>query len=341
LETILIVDDELPICRLLSKILSTADYHCLTAGDAQKAREVLATNRVSLLLSDINMPGESGLDLVRYALNEFPDLAAIMVSAVDDQMVAKSMLEAGVFDFITKPIDRNRVIVSVANACHRRNLEIANRRHRESLEETVAAQTESLRNALDSLKNSFDGITQVLANILETKDPYTAGHQKRVAKLAVAIASEMGLSPDEVQAIHIAGTIHDLGKISVPSEILAKPGQLSEIEFEMIKTHSAVGYNILKDIEFPWPIADIVHQHHEKLNGSGYPQGLSGNDILIEARILCVADVFEAMASHRPYRPALSMEITKDELRKNRATLYESAAVDACVSLIEEKGYTL
>jgi len=338
---ILIVDDEAPIRSLLSQTLAAVGYECRTAADAGEARKVLAADEVDLLLSDINMPGESGLDLVRHALSESPELAVIMVTAIDDHIVANSMLEAGVFDYIAKPIDRNRVLISVANACRRKSLEMSNRQYRESLEQKVAEQTESLQQTLTQLRNAFDGITQAIVHIVETRDPYTAGHQKRVARLAGAIATEMSCPRKTIDGVINAGNIHDLGKISVPSEVLSKPGRLTSIEFELIKTHSAVGHEILKDIDFPWPIADIIHQHHEKIDGSGYPQGISGDDILIEARILTVADVLEAMASHRPYRPALGIDIAIDELMKNRGSLYEPAAVDACVSLLQDKGYDL
>ncbi len=178
-----------------------------------------------------------------------------------------------------------------------------------------------------------------MALTVESRDPYTAGHQQRVANLARAIAQEMGLPRDRVDGIRMAGVIHDVGKVSVPAEILSKPGRITEIEFSIIKTHAQVGYDILKNIDFPWPIADMVLQHHEKMNGTGYPSGLSGDAIMPEARVLVVADVVEAMVSHRPYRPALGIDSALDEIRKNRGVLYDGDAVDACLRLFEEKGF--
>ena len=185
----------------------------------------------------------------------------------------------------------------------------------------------------------LEGTVQAIATTVEMRDPYTAGHQRRVAQLAAAIAVEMGLPEEQAHGIHLAGTIHDLGKIQTPAEILSKPGKLSTTEFSLIKEHAQNGYEILKDIEFPWPIAQMVLQHHERLDGSGYPQGLQGNEILLEARIMAVADVVEAMASHRPYRPGLGIDAALAEITKGHSTYYDVNAVDACARLFREKGF--
>jgi putative nucleotidyltransferase with HDIG domain len=180
---------------------------------------------------------------------------------------------------------------------------------------------------------------KVIAAMVEMRDPYTSGHQQRVADLARAIAIEMGLEEEKVNGLHFAALIHDLGKIRVPAEILSKPGRLTESEFSLIQTHSQIGYDVLKDIQFPWPVAQIVLQHHERLDGSGYPQGLKGDAIIPEARILIVADVVEAMASHRPYRPGLGLTAAMDEIKKNRGKFYDPDVVDACVRLFAENKY--
>lgn len=199
---------------------------------------------------------------------------------------------------------------------------------------------EELKDTLQKLRATLGATVQAMAIIVETRDPYTAGHQKRVASLARAVAQEMGLSRNTVDGIRVAGLIHDIGKISVPAEILSKPTKLTDIEFNIIKVHSEAGYNILKDIDFPWPVADIVLQHHEKLDGSGYPKGLKDKEILIEAKILIVADVVEAMASHRPYRPAQGIEVALEEIEKNKGILYDSETVEACLSLFREKQFS-
>ncbi len=198
---------------------------------------------------------------------------------------------------------------------------------------------EELRKSFEKLRMAMNGIIQAMALTVETRDPYTAGHQQRVADLARAMAQEMDLAEDQVDALRMAGTVHDLGKIGIPAEILSKPVELSDIELKLIMNHPQISYNILKDIDFPWPVAQIVLQHHERINGSGYPLGLSGDDILLEARILTVADVVEAIASHRPYRPAHGIDIALEEIAINKGILYDQNAVNACLRLFNEKGY--
>jgi PAS domain S-box-containing protein/putative nucleotidyltransferase with HDIG domain len=198
---------------------------------------------------------------------------------------------------------------------------------------------EELKESYLKLQKALKSTIQAIALILEKRDPYTAGHQKRMTKLACAIAEEISLSPDKIERLYIAGIIHDIGKINVPTEILSKPGRLGEIEFTLIKTHPQVGSDILKEMELPEEVSSIVLQHHERMDGSGYPSGLSGEAILREARILAVADVVEAMASHRPYRPALGLDQALEEITKNKGKLYDPEVVDACLKLFKEKGF--
>ena len=198
---------------------------------------------------------------------------------------------------------------------------------------------DELRENVERLKKVMSGVIRAIDVIVETRDPYTAGHQHQVSRLASTIATEMGLPAETVEAIYVAASIHDLGKIYVPSEILSKPGRISDIERGFIRTHPQVGYDILKSIDFPWPIAEIVLQHHERMNGSGYPRGLKDGDIRIEARIIGLADVVESMGSHRPYRPTLGIEKALDEIRTNRGILYDSDVVDICLALFQEKGF--
>jgi len=195
---------------------------------------------------------------------------------------------------------------------------------------------EALKKSRDDLHSSLEETVKSLALAAEKRDPYTAGHQMRVDMLACAIAREMGLMEEKIEGLHFAALLHDIGKISLPSEYLAKPARLSAQERAIIKCHTEVGYDILKNIPFPWPVAQIVYQHHEHLDGSGYPQGLTGKDLLLEAKILTVADVVEAMSSHRPYRPSLGLETALDEIRTGRGILYDAESVDACLRLIAE-----
>jgi PAS domain S-box-containing protein len=200
---------------------------------------------------------------------------------------------------------------------------------------------EKLQQTLESLRKAVVTTVQVLVSAIETRDTYTAGHQSRSANLACAIALEMGLAQEKIEGIQMAGIIHDIGKLSIPGEILSKSTKLKEIEFSLIKQHSRSGYEMLKNVESPWPLAEIVYQHHERINGTGYPRNLKGDEILMESRILAVADVIEAMASHRPYRPTLGIEAALDEIEKNKGILYDAAVVNACLRLFREKGYQL
>ncbi|MFO7984617.1 MAG: response regulator [Desulfatiglandaceae bacterium] len=198
-----------------------------------------------------------------------------------------------------------------------------------------------LKLSMETLKKSLFGTIQAMALLVERRDPYTAGHQKRVNSLACAIANEMDLDKKRLEGLSMAALIHDIGKIALPAAILSKPTHLNDMEFSLLKRHPQVAYEILNTIDFPWPLAKIVIQHHERMDGSGYPNGLSGDQIMMEARILAVADVVEAMASHRPYRPALGIDAALKEISANRGTLYDEKVVDTCLFLFKEKGFQL
>jgi len=195
------------------------------------------------------------------------------------------------------------------------------------------------KQAEEKLKKTMDATIDTMSNMIEAKDPYTAGHQQRVSQLTTAIAKELNLSPDKIEGIRIASLIHDIGKISVPTEILSKSIALSDLEFSLIKEHSQIGYDILKPIDFSYPVAQIVLQHHERINGTGYPNNLKGGEILLEAKIMAVADVVEAMSSHRPYRPALGINKALEEISENRGILYDPKVVDVCLKLFKKKGF--
>jgi putative two-component system response regulator len=192
-----------------------------------------------------------------------------------------------------------------------------------------------------SVLKLFDGTVEAIAALYEKRDPYTAGHQRRVAQLACAIARKMGLPEEQIYSIHITGVVHDIGKIAVPGDILSKSGKLSTEEFNIVKTHPQVAYEVLRTLEFPWPVAETILQHHERLDGSGYPNGICGEDIILEARILCVADVVESMISHRPYRPALGKKKAIKEIMQNSGILYDPRVADACYKISNNGGFKL
>jgi len=198
---------------------------------------------------------------------------------------------------------------------------------------------ERLQQSYARLQKNLDEIVHAMSLATEERDPYTAGHQKRTTELAVALAGELGLCEHQIKGVQMAGLIHDMGKISIPAEILSKPGKLNEVEMQLVRRHPQAAFEILKQIDFPWPVGLIVLQHHEKMDCSGYPQGLAGEEILLEARILCVADVIESIESHRPYRPGLGIDTALEEISKNRGILYDPDAVDACLRLFKEKNF--
>jgi len=231
------------------------------------------------------------------------------------------------------------LLLNIHNVLRRRVLEIENRVHRENLERLVAKRTVHLRAALNRWQGAMRGIVGSISLAVEARDPYTAGHQRNVARIACGIAEKLSFSKHQIEGVRMAALIHDLGKISIPVEILSKPSRFSNIEFSLIKEHPTVGYRILKDIEFPWPLAEMVYQHHERINGSGYPRGLSGDKMLEEAKILGVSDVVEAMASDRPYRPAVGMDAAVEEISENSGVIYDSCVVDAFILFLKENGH--
>jgi putative nucleotidyltransferase with HDIG domain len=199
---------------------------------------------------------------------------------------------------------------------------------------------QELQQSFESLKKAMGSTIQAISMTVEMRDPYTSGHQQRVANLAKAIAKELELPESQIESIYMAAAIHDIGKISLPAEILVKPIPLSDIEISLVQAHAQAGYDILKGIEFPWAIADIVLQHHERMDGSGYPRGLAGDKIVFEARIICVADVVETMASHRPYRPSIGIDKALEEIADHKGVLYDPRVVDACLKIFSEKGFS-
>ena len=338
---VLIVDDEKNIRVTLRTFLQDEGYAVEVAEDAARAQQLLSSGVWDVVVSDIAMPSVSGVDLLKAIRAAAPDVQVIMMTGEPTVETATEAVRAGASDYLTKPVGKHAMLRAVAAAVQmkqivdeKRRLEGQNRRYQETLEQLVAKRTEELRRALD-------GFIHAMAAAVESRDPYTAGHQHRVAELARRIAQEMGLPEGRVLATYYAGLIHDLGKISVPAELLTSPAKLSKAAMDIIREHPTTGFEILKTIPFPWAIAEIVRQHHERLDGSGYPQGLSGSAIAIEARILAVADVVEAMASHRPYRPALGIDAALHEITEHRSALYDAEAVDACVRLFRERGFLL
>lgn len=333
---ILAIDDTPASLRLLTDILSGEGYKVRSAINGELALRAAATEAPQLVLLDVNMPEMDGFEVCR-RLKQDPhlrDVPVIFVSALSDTPEKLKGFELGGVDYVTKPFQRDELLARV-----RTHLELHHLRHH--LEEMVEERTRSLRESEARLKRNLLETVAAIAAIVELRDPYTAGHQRRVGQLATAIAHELNLPEQVIEGLSVAAVIHDVGKLNIPSEILSKPGRLTDLEFSVIKQHAEAGYGILKEINFPWPVADIVRQHHERLDGSGYPHGLRGDAIRIEARILAVADVIEAMAAHRPYRPSLGIDAALAEIEAKKGSQYDPTVGDAALRLFREKGFRL
>ena len=359
--SILIIDDEEAILDIMTMMLEDEGYDLQTANSAEEGLKILkASPNFSLIISDQLMPGMTGVQFFTQAKEICPNaLRVLLTGYTDTDAIIDAINSGGIHLYLTKPWRRDELLYSINQMLSRAELIIENHRLDElvkkqnvelielnrHLEEKVRLKTLHLDQRAEELKASFEKIRIILegtvlamSKIVESRDPYTAGHEQHVARIASLIAERMNLPDDQVEAIRVAGSLHDIGKIAVPSEILTKPGRLSRLEMEMVKTHCQNAYDILKTIEFPYPIAQIILQHHERIDGSGYPQGLRGKDILLEARIIGVADVLEAMSSHRPYRPALGIETAIDEITRNRGILYDDDVVDTCVLIYKSEG---
>jgi putative two-component system response regulator len=321
IQQVLVVDDEEGYRTMVQQFLHRLGYTCDIAPNAFEALGAADRAHFDLVISDIRMKGKDGLELTRDTLARYPDTVFIIMTGHTSEYSYSDIINAGAADFIAKPFHTEELKAKI---------------DRIEREKQVVHE---LRTANKALHTTLDDTIAALASLLEMRDPYTAGHQHRVASLACAMAEEMGLPDLVIDVIRMAGSVHDIGKISVPSEILSKPSRLNENEMNLIKDHSNVGFAILSKVRFQSPVAEIVRQHHERMNGSGYPEGLSGQHILLEARILSVADVVEAISSHRPYRPALGIDKALEEILRNRGALYDSDAVDACLTLFKKKAY--
>lgn len=334
-EYILAVDDTPASLRLLTDILTSEGYEVRSAINGELALSAAITEPPQLILLDINMPGMDGFEVCSRMkqYSGLADVPIIFVSALSELTDKIKGFEIGGVDYVTKPFQREELLARVNT-----HLELYHLRY--SLEAMVWKRTESLMNSEHRLKKNLLESVTALATMVELRDPYTSGHQRRVAQLADAIAREMELSENMIEGVNLAAVVHDIGKISIPTEILTKPGKISDLEFGLIKQHPESGYEVLKEIDFPWPIAEIILQHHERIDGSGYPNGLS-DDILLEARIISVADTIEAMASHRPYRDSLGIGRALEEIVNGRGTKYDPDVVDAALRLFRDKGYTI
>jgi len=318
---LLLVEDEPAMARMVELALNdelAGGFEIKRAADLSSAIDLSGKQPFDVVLLDLNLPDSTGMDTMKTFKAERPDLPVVVLTGFEDKQFSVDVIRSGAQDYLVKG--------DTPSGTMWRAVFYAMERQKTNIE---------LERSYDKLSKLSNGIITAMEKIVEARDPYTAGHQRNVAVLARAIARHMGLDEETVTSVFIGGMIHDLGKIRVPSEILTKPGKLGALEFDFIKTHPSVGHEILSTIEFPWPIHNIVLQHHERMNGRGYPNGLRGSDIMLEARIVAVADVVEAMAASRPYRAALGIDRALDEIRQNSGELYDPECVKACIELFE------
>ncbi|MCK4308200.1 response regulator [candidate division WOR-3 bacterium] len=352
---ILIVDDIEENLYLIETLLKGSGYEVVNSKDGVEALDKLKAEPIDMIISDILMPRMDGFQLCREckkddSLKKIPFI--FYTATYTDKKDEDFALNLGAEKFIVKPAEPEallKILKEIIEAHKKGTLitpkeplreeEIYLVEYNKRLIKKLGKKVLDLEKSKKRLQKTMEDIIYTIGKIAETRDPYTSGHQKNVSQIAIFIAQEMKLPQDKIEGVRIASLVHDIGKISLPAEILNKPTKLSEIEYSLIKEHSQTGYDILKSIDFPWPVAEIVLQHHERLNGSGYPQGLKGDDILLEAKIIGVVDVVEAMSSHRPYRPALGIDAALEEISKNKGILYDSEVVDVCLKLFKEKEF--
>lgn len=336
-ELVLVVDDDAAGRRLLAKILDRNGYPCITAGNIAEARQRMEEEKFALILTDMDMPGGSGLDLLMSVGSNQPDIAIVLVTGIDDPNVAKTAMEMGAYGYILKPFVMNEILINVASALRRRRLEIENRNHRTRLEQMVRDRTQEvlgyvskLEEAERNMKTLQRETIQRLSLAAEFRDDDTPRHVQRVTRYCALIAERIGEDPDRCELIGTAGAMHDVGKIGIPEAILMKPGRLTDPEWEIMKGHCEIGHRLLSGTssEVLNTAATVALTHHERIDGSGYPQGLKGEDIPLEGRITAIADVFDALTSYRVYSKAVTAGRAIEMLRAGRGKQFDEVLLD-------------
>jgi response regulator RpfG family c-di-GMP phosphodiesterase len=330
---ILVIDDEPKLLELLYTILKRHEFDVYTATDGEEGIELFKKENPSIILTDIHMPVLTGIEILKIIKKISPISQVIVFSGVGTTTDVIEALRLGASDYLVKPFNMDLLIHTVSRCVERYELIMERIERKDNLEREVRERTAALT-------NTFYETIKALGLLTEKRDPYTAGHQQRVALLGMGIGRKLGLTQKEIEIINVAGLLHDIGKVAVPTELLVKPSKLRPPEIQLMKLHPEIGYDIIKDIPFVESlgkdVSTIVLQHHERLDGTGYPKGLTDDELELESKILSVSDVVEAMSSHRPYRATFDMATTKSELIDKRGISYCTECVDACLQLIEE-----
>jgi putative two-component system response regulator len=325
---LLIVDDEPLVRNVLSDLLSES-YECVTAASAEAALEQVSSGRFKVVLSDIEMGGMTGLEMLPRVKRASPETAVVMISGVANIEAAIGAMRAGAFDFVRKPFDLDQIELAVGRAATHHDLVVAKRRYENELERMVESRTAELGRAVGSLEGAYRATLRALTAALDIRDAETAGHSERVVGFSLRLARELGLSAEELRSLEYGALLHDIGKIGVPDSVLRKPSKLDDAEWGQMRLHPLHGQQMLRGIEFLEGASRVVAEHHEKWDGSGYPRGLRGEEIDLKARVFMVADAFDAMVSDRVYRPGRSHEAACAELARCAGSHFDPEVVDA------------
>ncbi|MGE3526018.1 MAG: HD domain-containing phosphohydrolase [Gemmatimonadales bacterium] len=335
--TVLVVDDEEPIRTALRKFLTQQGYEVATAADGREALAVLHRQKVACMLLDVRLPGVSGVDLVPQIMEMEPNLALLMLTAVNDATSAALCMQRGAMDYLTKPIELNELAKAIQRALRRRATILEQQNLNQWLKEEVAVRSAEVRSERAKLERLSVATLEALVNALEAKDPYLRGHSARVADLSASIASEMGLPDEQVEAMRMAGRLHDIGKIGIREEVLNKQGPLTSEEYEQVKQHVVIGSQILAPLAHLKDIIAIVRSHHERWDGQGYPDRLEGENIPIGARILGAAEIYDALTTSRPYQEKMTPELAVERMRDLVNTALDPKVHDALEAVVKSR----
>ena len=332
-EHILIVDDEEMIRDLLSSALLQEGYSCFQAANVDAAFGILGEHPVDLVISDIMMPGRSGVDLLRDLKTVDPDIAVLMITGLSDMNTALECIHLGADDYITKPFGISRVILTVKNLIEKRCLAIEKKNYQTSLEFKVMEQTEQIRRTMHELHSAYDSTLTALVKALDAREKEVGSHSERVMNFSTFMADKLGIRGNELEQLAKGALLHDIGKIGISDNILLKPGKLDEAEWIEMRRHPQIGYAIMSEIKFLKAPAEIILTHHERFDGTGYPKQLKGDKIPIGSRIFGLVDTLDAMTSDRPYRRALPFEAVTGEVRKYRGSQFDPEITDLFLSI--------
>jgi response regulator RpfG family c-di-GMP phosphodiesterase len=338
---VLIVDDDLALRTILSVMLTQSAFVCRTAASGEEALRLLENQPTDVVISDLRMPGISGMDLLVEVRKRYPHLAFLMVTGEDETRVGVRAMQLGADDYLLKPFDADVALGSLYRALQKKKLEREVQDYRLHLEEMVSERTQQLRTALKQTERSYEDTLEALGAAIDLRDSPTAGHSRRVFLYSMELAKSIGGLEQEIRSIAMGAWLHDIGKLATPDRVLLKPGPLTDSEWEIMRRHARIGYDLVKSISFLAGAAEIVLTHHERFDGSGYPQKMKGDEIPFGARIFAVADTLDAMTSDRPYRAALPLQAAQEVIERGSGTLFDPLVAAAFLRVPGETWETI